>query len=61
MRRLNLVDSSIDLGIVLETLYLSDMGDDRGELSFRLRTRVARGFLGNNENEKKKKNLFSYW
>ena len=42
MRRVTPVDAAIDLGIALESLYLSDMQDDRGELSFRLRIRSAR-------------------
>lgn len=42
MRRTTAVDSFIDLGIALESLYLSDMDDDRGELTFRLRVRAAR-------------------
>jgi len=46
------VDASIDLGIALEGLYLSDMEDDRGELSFRLRTRAAR-LLGATKAERK--------
>jgi hypothetical protein len=36
------VDSAIELGIALESLFLNDMTGDRGELNFRLRTRVAR-------------------
>ena len=42
MRRTTPVDSFIDLGIALESLYLADMDDDRGELTFRLRVRAAR-------------------
>lgn len=52
MRRGSPVDAAIDLGISLEGLYLSDMQDDRGELSFRLRTRSAR-FLRDTEPERK--------
>ena len=52
MRRDNLVDAAIDLGIALEALYLYDLHDDRGELTFRLRTRAAR-FLANNESDRK--------
>jgi hypothetical protein len=51
MRRGQPVDAAIDLGISLEALYLSDMGDDPGELSFRLRTRCAR-LLGNSQLER---------
>lgn len=53
MRRGAPVDAAIDLGISLEGLYLSDMQDDRGELSFRLRTRSAR-LLGGTEAERKR-------
>jgi hypothetical protein len=42
MRRASSVDSAVDLGISLEALFLSDLQDDRGELTFRLRLRVAR-------------------
>lgn len=42
MQRRTPVDAFIDLGIALESLYLSDMDDDRGELTFRLRIRAAR-------------------
>ena len=52
-RHLNPVDTAIDLGIALEALYLSDMDGDRGELSYRLRTRAAR-FLGRTRTERKK-------
>lgn len=45
MRRFASVDAAIDLGIALESLFLNDQGDDRGELTFRLRLRAAR-FLG---------------
>ena len=48
----NDVDSIIDLGIALEVLYLSDMGDNR-ELSFRLRLRAA-WHLGRDEEDRKK-------
>jgi len=53
MRRGSQVDAAIDLGISLEALYLNDMKGDRGELSFRLRTRSSR-FLGNNAEERKR-------
>jgi plasmid stability protein len=53
MRRRAPVDAAIDLGISIESLYLSDMQDDRGELSFRLRIRSAR-FLGSTEAERKR-------
>lgn len=42
IRRLSNVDSALDLGIALESIFLNDIGDDRGELSFRLRLRAAR-------------------
>ncbi len=45
MRRLSNVDRAIDLGIALEALFLDDMNDDRGDLTFRLRLRMAR-YLG---------------
>jgi hypothetical protein len=51
MRRGAPVDAAIDLGISLEGLFLSDMQDDRGELSFRLRVRSAR-FLRGTEPER---------
>jgi hypothetical protein len=53
MRRVTPVDAAIDLGIALEGLYLSDMHDDRGELSFRLRIRSAR-LLGVTEADRKR-------
>jgi hypothetical protein len=53
MRRVTPVDAAIDLGIALEALYLSDMQDDRGELSFRLRIRSAR-LLGVTEADRKR-------
>jgi len=42
VRRLSKVDSAIDLGIALESLFLNDLSDDRGELTFRLKLRVAK-------------------
>lgn len=58
MERLNLalqresrVDRVIDLGIALEALLLSDTGDDRGELSFRLQVRGA-WFMGADREER---------
>jgi len=42
MRRISPVDRAIDLGIVLESLFLNDLDGDRGELSFRLRVRASR-------------------
>jgi hypothetical protein len=53
MRRFVPVDASIDLGIALEALYLSDMSDDRGELTFRLKTRAAR-LLGTSGADRKR-------
>ncbi len=47
MRRLSNVDSAIDLGIALESLFLDDMDDERGELTFRLRIRASR-FMAKN-------------
>ena len=38
--RVNTVDSAIELGIALESLFLTD--DEKGEIGFRLRTRTAR-------------------
>jgi hypothetical protein len=46
MRRRSAVDAAIDLGIVLESLFLRDIADERGELTFRLKVRAAR-LLGN--------------
>jgi hypothetical protein len=42
MRTGELVDASIDLGVALESLLLSDREPDRGELGFTLRLRAAR-------------------
>lgn len=42
IRGLSTVNVAIDLGIALEALFLTDMPEDRGELSFRLRVRAAR-------------------
>lgn len=42
MRRLTPVDAAIDLGIVLEILFLHDIKGERPELTFRLRVRAAR-------------------
>jgi hypothetical protein len=59
MERLNqmaekgVVDAAIDLGIALETLYLNDSGDDRGELTFRMKIRSAR-FLGRGEEDRQR-------
>jgi hypothetical protein len=55
MRRLSNVDSAIDLGIALEALFLNDLPDDRSELTFRLRLRVAR-YL--EQDSKKREALF---
>lgn len=51
MRRFSNVDSAIDLGIALESLFLNDLQDDRGELTFRLRLRVAR-YIEQNSTER---------
>src|SRR6266436_8665068 len=39
MRRKSAVDSAIDLGIALESIFLRDTTDDRSELTFKLRVR----------------------
>lgn len=48
LRKTTPVDSAIDLGIALESIFLTDREPDRGELTFTLRLRAAR-LLGNNE------------
>ncbi len=53
LRTLQLVDRAIDLGIALESTFLSDQNDDRGELGFRLRLRAAR-FLAAEPTERKR-------
>ena len=53
MQHEKVVDAAIDLGIALEALYLSDLSDDRGELTFRLRIRAAR-FIGTHAAERKR-------
>jgi hypothetical protein len=53
MRRVSNVDAAIDLGIALESIFLSDLQDDRGELTFRLKLRASR-FLGGSLTERKK-------
>jgi hypothetical protein len=45
MRRHFPVDAAIDLGIALEALFLSDLSEERGEPTFRLKIRAAR-YLG---------------
>lgn len=52
MRRLSKVDSAIDLGIALEALFLNDVSD-QGELTFRLKIRVAR-YMENDLEQRKK-------
>lgn len=42
MRRNSKVDSAVDLGIALESLFLNNASDTRGELTFKLQLRVAR-------------------
>ncbi len=42
MRRKSAVDSAIDLGIALESIFLRDTTDDRSELTFKLRVRASR-------------------
>lgn len=44
-RRRNDIDAFIDLGIVLESIFLSDGHGDKGELSFRIQVRASR-FIG---------------
>ena len=51
MRRLSNVDSAIDLGIALESLFLDDMDEARGEMTFRLRFRASR-FMGKSRTER---------
>ena len=51
IRRSSQVDSAIDLGIVLEALFLDD--DNTAELSYRLQTRAAM-WLGKNLSERKR-------
>lgn len=53
MRRPSPVDAAVDLGIVLETLFLHDMQDARGELTYRLRVRAAR-YLGSDAGERRR-------
>jgi len=50
MRRPSLVDSAIDLGIALESIFLPD---GRGALTFRLRVRAAR-WLGSTPGERRR-------
>jgi len=50
MRRPSLVDSAIDLGIALESIFLPD---GRGALTFRLRVRAAR-WLGSTPEERQR-------
>lgn len=52
IRRLELGDAAIDLGISFESLFLSDREPDRGELGFTLRIRVAR-YLKSSEQERR--------
>lgn len=58
MRRPTWVDSAIDLGIALESIFLQDLEPDRGELTFRLRARAAR-FLAVDVQERR--NLFQFF
>src|ERR1017187_8732289 len=44
LRSIGSVDSAIDLGIALESIFLSERSDDGGEISFALRVRSARFF-----------------
>ncbi|MGB2930625.1 MAG: hypothetical protein WBB70_17185 [Desulfobacterales bacterium] len=52
MRRYSPVDAAIDLGIALESIFLSDLNGDRGELTFKLKLRASK-FLGRSLDEKK--------
>jgi hypothetical protein len=58
MRRTTWVDSAIDLGIALESIFLQDLEPDRGELTFRLRVRAAR-FLAVDVQERR--SLFQFF
>jgi len=51
VRRLDRVDSAIELGIALEALLLNDMDEERGELTLRFRLRGAR-LLGQTPEER---------
>lgn len=53
MRRRNLADAALDLGVALELIFLSDLGPERGETTFRLRLRAAR-FLERELHERRK-------
>ena len=53
MRKWSLVDAAIDLGIALESIFLTDLGNDYGELTFRLKLRASR-FLDNDLDSRKK-------
>jgi hypothetical protein len=53
MRRPSPVDAAIDLGIALEALFLRDLSDDRGELTFRLKLRAAR-YLGSDPEDRRR-------
>ena len=54
LRRQNLVDKAIDLGIALEVLLLHGIGEgDRGEMKYRSSIRGAT-FLGENKTERNK-------
>ena len=46
MRRTSPVDAAIDLGIALESFFLSDQSGTQGEMSFRIRMRAARWMGG---------------
>jgi hypothetical protein len=52
MRRIEAVDKAIGLGVSLESLFLGELQNDRGELLFRLRVRIAR--LMESDPEKRK-------
>lgn len=53
MRRLSPVDAAVDLGIVMEALFLQDMQGERGELTYRLRVRAAR-YLGSDSADRRR-------
>jgi hypothetical protein len=53
IRRLEDVDRAIELGVACESIFLGDQSSDRGELSFRLRLRVA-WLLGKDASERQR-------
>ena len=53
MRKWSLVDAAIDLGVCLESIFLTDLENDYGELTFRLKPRASR-FLDKDLDSRKK-------